>query len=297
MGQAIWLEERRKGVGGSDVAAIVGLSPWKTAFDVWEEKLGLRESSIMTPAMRYGTLMEPVIRQWYSDETGRSVRLPIKILQHGKYPFMLANLDGVTDDGRVIEIKTAHSSQDWGEPGSDEIPDYYRTQVEHYLCVTGLEVADVVVSFGGTMPVIYTVEADKELHEELIEREAEFWELVETKTPPEPVTLSDLVARFRKAESRSVVASEEVLAAIELLRQIKASMDASEFQIDVCKATIMKHLGEADTLVDSSGKVLVTWKQAKDSNRFNSKKFQQAYPDIYESFIEKSDGSRRFLIK
>ena len=64
--------------------------------------------------MDWGKRMEPAIRQWYSDQTGRSVRLPDKILYHPVHQFMLASLDGFTDDNRVVEIKTARYSKDWG---------------------------------------------------------------------------------------------------------------------------------------------------------------------------------------
>src|SRR3990167_10245335 len=92
MDEAKWLEERRKGIGGSDIAAIRGLSPWKTAYQVYEEKrkeVGEGEGNTATDG---GRRLEPAIRQWYSDQTGRSVKLPDKILYHKKYPFMLASL-------------------------------------------------------------------------------------------------------------------------------------------------------------------------------------------------------------
>ena len=89
------------------------------------------------------------------------MRLPEKILYHSKYPFMLASLDGFTDDNRVVEIKTARSGKGWGEPGSNEIPDYYILQVQHYMIVTGFEVTDVPVSIAGGSPELYEVPADK----------------------------------------------------------------------------------------------------------------------------------------
>ena len=155
------LKARSAGIGGSDVAAICGVSPWRTAFQVWQSKLDLETKSEPTPEMQYGLLVEPTIRQWYSNETGRIVRVPKELLVHPKHAFMVANVDGITDDERVIEIKTSRSSNDWGEPGSDEIPVYYRCQVEHYLIVTGLQACDVPVSFAGSMPVIYEIHEDK----------------------------------------------------------------------------------------------------------------------------------------
>lgn len=263
----VWLNQRRKGIGGSDVAAILGLSPWRSAFDVWLDKLGLYESVEQTPEMSYGLLVEPVIRQWYSNETGRTVYLPAKILQHPEHPFMLASLDGLTDDERVLEIKTARSSSDWGDPGTDQIPVYYQTQAQHYLCVTGLDACDVVVSFAGTMPLIYTVEADSEAHEMLIDAEAEFWALVESQTPPEPVTYSDMVSRFKTSTATQIRASEEIMEALGLLKLINTDMKTWGMECERLKADIMKFMGANDTLVDSTGKLLVKWKQGRDGVR------------------------------
>lgn len=285
---------RSRGIGGSDVAAICGLSPWKTAYQVWEDKLGMSERQPMNDRMAYGLMVEPVIRQWYADETGRAVRLPNKIIAHPRHDFMIASLDGFTDDNRVIEIKTAGSSKEWGEPGSDEIPVYYRTQVEHYLIVTGFEVADVVVSFSGQMPLIYEVPADKELQEMLIEKEAAFWELVKSRTPPEPVTYTDMVARFKKSTEVTITATPGIVEAVRRLREFKALSGAEE----ELKAPIMGFMGEADTLLDVDGTVLVTWRSPKKAGkRFNMDAFKSDHPDIYAEYLREQEASRRFLIK
>ena len=122
----VWLEERRKGIGGSDIAAIMGLSPFRTPFQVYQEKRREVVPWQGNETTDWGKRMEPAIRQWYSDQTGRAVRVPDRIITHSRYPFMLASIDGFTDDPlRGLEIKTARSAKGWGEPGSNEIPDYY----------------------------------------------------------------------------------------------------------------------------------------------------------------------------
>jgi len=144
--RAQWLEERRKGIGGSDVAAIMGISPWKTAFQVYQEKRKEVNDWEGNEATDWGTRLEPAIRQWYSDQTGRPVRLPDKIMYSSEYPFMLATLDGFTDDRRVIQIKTSRYSKGWGEPGTNQIPHDDMVQVQPEMVVTGFEDADVTVS-------------------------------------------------------------------------------------------------------------------------------------------------------
>ena len=288
-----WLEERRKGLGGSDAAPVLGLSPWKTPYQVWLEKRGEAPEQEDNEPMFWGRTLEPVIRQRYADVTGRSVAIPKGILVHPKHKWMLANLDGIAGD-RVLEVKTARSAEKWGEPGSDEIPEHYRPQVEHYMAVTGLLVADVAVLIGGQDFRIYEVPADKELQELIIEQEAAFWEMVEKGTPPEVTNYADVKARFGKmSRAVTVEADRMTVAAVEKLRELK---DLAK-QEEILKAHIMKHLGEADTLVDDAGNVLCTWKLSKPTKRLDTKALQAEMVEVYQKFLKEGDPSRRFLIK
>lgn len=186
-----WLAARRAGIGGSDVAPILGLSKWRTPLDVYLDKRGELPEQEDNAAMHWGRTLEPIIRQEYANQTGATVTVPDSILAHPQYPFMLASLDGVTDALRVFEAKTARASEGWGEPGSDEIPDAYALQVQHYMAVTGYQFADVAVLIGGSDFRIYTVAADHELQDEIIQACRVFWERVESGNPPEPITATE----------------------------------------------------------------------------------------------------------
>jgi len=299
MEKALWLEERRKGIGGSDVAAIMGLSPWKTAYQVYREKRKEVEDWGGNSLTDWGKRMEPAIRQWYSDETGRDVRLPDKIMYHPQHPFMLASLDGFTDDGRVVEIKTARSGKDWGEPGTNQIPDYYAVQVHHYMTITGFQVADIPVSIAGSSPSLYIVEADKEISEMIIEACAKFWERVQSGNPPDPVTYADAVARFGKIKSDgSIIATTELIEAIAGLKQLRAQIKELEEHEEAWKARIIIALGEqADTLIDSAGQTLVTYKLANGRKLFDSKSLEKEMPEVYQKYLKQSEPARRFLVK
>ena len=256
MNEAKWLEERRKGIGGSDVAAILGLSPWKTPFQMYQEKRNEVVPFSGNDAMEWGQRMEPTIRQWYSDETGRAVRVPEGIIYHNKYPFMLASLDGFTDDKRVVEIKTARSGQKWGEPGTNEIPEYYMTQVQHYLIVTGFEVCDVPVSIAGGSPVLYEVPADAELHEMMIDAEAEFWRRVVDGNPPECVSFADAIQRFGKSNATGLVEiGPGNYEDIQHLRGVRKSIEALEAEEEQLKAEFIQLLGEGERSAVATGKI------------------------------------------
>lgn len=292
-----WLEERRRGIGGSDAAAVMGLSKYKTPLAVWEEKTGIAPPIPDNAPMMWGRNLEPVIRQHYADVTGRTVLMPEKMLYHVKHPFMLANLDGYTDDKRVVEIKTARDSRDWGEEGTDEIPIPYLCQVQHYMAVTGFAVADVAVLIGGSDFRLYEVPADAEFQAAMIDAEADFWRKVEAQEPPEPVTYSDMLQRYQTSKAASVTASEPVENAVAELKRVREQMKLLEHTEEQLKTAILGELADNDTLLDSQGKVLATWKSAKASQRFDAKAFELAHADLYRQFLKEGTANRRFLVK
>lgn len=292
-----WLADRRKGIGGSDAAAVLGLSKWKTPLDVYLDKRGEVADTPDNEAMLWGRALEPVIRQQYAERTGRVVRVPDGILQHQDHPFMLASLDGITDDRRVVEIKTARTGQDWGEAGSDEVPVAYLLQVQHYMAVTGYAVADVAVLIGGSDFRLYEVPADAELQQMLVDGEAAFWQRVKQGTPPDPISYADMQAAFgRSSRAGMIEATPEVLAALATIRAAKEQIKAIEASEEGAKAIVMKAMGEFDTLTQQ-GFTLATWKAAKPAMRFDTKAFQAAQPDLYQQFLKPGESSRRFLLK
>lgn len=291
------LEERKSGVGGSDAPAILGISPWRTPLQVYLEKRGELEGQPENEAMRWGTALEPVIRQRYADETGRRVVVPVKMLRHPKRHYMIANLDGIAADNRVLEVKTSRSSDNWGDPGTDEVPAPYLAQVQHYLAVTGFEVADVAVLIGGSDFRIYEVPADIELQEMIIEKEARFWEMVQAGTPPEVQSYADAVALFGKRSLPSIIqATPEALDAHFRLSNIKEQIEALKAREDALKGLLCAFMGEADTLSDG-GKTIATWKQAKAANRLDVDTLKNDLPEIYKKYLKQGQPSRRFLLK
>ena len=291
--RAKWLEERRKGIGGSDAPVVCGLSKRKSPYELWLEKRGEAPEAEDTEPMFWGRTLEPVIRQRYANETGKVVEVPGKILVHPKHPWMIANVDGIIPGERVLEVKTARTAEGWGEEGTDEVPQAYLIQVQHYLAVTGLPVADVAVLIGGQDYRTYEVPADDEAQEMIIEREVVFWERVKHGPAPEPTTFKALQAKFGSASREArVQADAECLEAYTALLEIKA-LKAQEERL---KTVIMKKLGAADTLVEGD-RVLVTWKAGKPSRRFDAKAFQADHPDLYEQYRKEGAPSRRFLVK
>lgn len=293
-----WLHDRRAGIGGSDVAPILGLSKWRTPLDVYRDKRGEGRQDVDNESMLWGRALEPVIRQQYADRTGRVVHLPDSMVFHPKHAFMLANLDGYTDDGRLLEVKTARSGQGWGEPGTDEIPEAYALQVQHYLCVTGYAVADVAVLISGSDFRLYEVHADRELQDMLIEAEAAFWQRVITGNEPEPITFAEVQQRYGRSNAAgAVLAGPEVAEAVIELARIKAQIKALEVAEEEAKAIVVRAFSDrGDTLIGKD-RTLATWKLTKAPARFDTAAFKAAHPDLAAQFTRPGNPYRRLLIK
>lgn len=190
-----WLEHRTKGVGGSDMSAILGISHYATPLDIWLSKTGRNiPEKLDSWAIRKGNRLEGELRQWFKDthpdmECYDGTGLSLTSLQ---YPHMLASLDGylydpATESFGVLECKTANSyrAADWrDDDGNPRIPDYYLVQVQHYLAVTGWEWGYVIADTSGVEPLIIRFERDEEDIAVIVNASTEFWRFVESGQMP-----------------------------------------------------------------------------------------------------------------
>lgn len=197
----------------------------------------------------------------------------------------------------MVEFKTSSKSDGWGEPGTDEIPDYYMTQVQHYLAVTGVKTADVAVLIGGNDFRIYTIEADEELQALLIERESEFWALVESRTPPDLTSTKDAARRYRVATAKKAVeatAGDVVDAWTKLcaIKEQKGLLDAKE---KTYQLRIMEFMQDAVSL-KRDGKTIASWSAPSTRKTINSKKLKEEFLDVYKACTTESAPSRAFRI-
>lgn len=275
---------RKTGIGGSDVAGILHLSKYVTELDVYLQKIGEAQPTPDNDAMLFGRLLEPVLLKHYEKISGQQLieeRATLR-MRSKEHAFMIANLDGLTQSGRIVEIKTARSSDGWGETGTDEIPDLYLTQVQHYMAVGEAEIADVAVLIGGSDFRIYTVERDDALIDLLVEKEKEFWNRVISRTPPEPFNSADLMKLYPKSLSSAVEATPDMLEKIAILSEINGQIKSLEELSEIKKDEIKKIIGETSGIT-MDGKPLVTWK-SQDSSRFDQARFKADHPDLFAQY-------------
>jgi putative phage-type endonuclease len=150
-GSPEWLAVRASGLGGSEIAAVLGLSPWQSRFSLWHRKKGLLGPEPDNDGMSRGRRLEPVIAEWFADKHPEYQVRRTGTWANRARPWQLATPDRLlTTLSRraALEIKTAADAAEWGEPGTDEIPVYYRAQVIWQLDTLGLNRAHVAVLTG-----------------------------------------------------------------------------------------------------------------------------------------------------
>lgn len=185
-----WLEFRKTKVGASDAPIIMEISPWKTPYQLWEEKLGIRET-IMTSAMQRGTDMEEEARQAFERETGIAMFPMVKI--HPENEWMMASLDGISlDEKNILEIKCP-GKEDHFTAVSNMVPDKYYPQLQHQLAVTGLEKA-YYYSYTRSGSALVSVGRDDKYISKMIKKEKEFYDCMMEFLPPK-LTERDYVER------------------------------------------------------------------------------------------------------
>ena len=295
-----WLRWRKKGIGGSDVAAILGISKWVAAIDLWLDKTNQKNKPAeANEAMEWGTILEPVIREHFSVTTGKPVMEVKAMLQHPDHPFMIADVDGVTTDDSgdpaILEIKTAseYKRDEW----LGGVPTYYQTQVQHYLCVTGVSKAYVAVLIGGNTFRVYEVDADPEIQQMLIAVEASFWNKVQNMIRPEidgsEASKALLDSIFHGGVEEEIVMPDEAVDWVNAYVAASAEEDEAKAKKQEAANHIKELMGDYDKATCMGHKI--SWKPVT-TDRLDSKALKEEEPAIYERYT-RSSTSRRFSVK
>lgn len=300
-----WLEQRRKGIGGSDIAAICGLSPFSRPIDVWLSKTGRAPSQEESSAMHWGHNLEAIIADEYARVTGYKVEPGV----HLEKGICVGNTDRMVPcANRILEVKTSSSfmAKHWGEPGTDEIPDYYLTQVQWYLGMLDPEEynsADVPVLIGGNDFRIYHVERNQALINELVDIGESWWKkYVETDEPPAcDGSLDDMKSRLvlhPKDDGSELVSNADIDALAHMLFSEREMLSQVQERVEALELKMKTLIGDASGIKGADWSV--TWKASRDSKKVD---WQAAClkagvsQDIIDACTTMKSGSRRFLFK
>lgn len=193
---------RKTGIGGSEVAAVLGVCPYKTAHDVWLEKTGRKEPEDLSkkPKIQLGIILEAPLAKKYAKQNKCQIKRLKQTLRHPKYPWLIGSPDGIFIIGnKILEIKTAtYPGKLWGASGTDIIPMNYILQVQHYMNVIGavneciINESDIYACiFGGKNEKeddvfrTYTIKRDNEIIDYMVSKIDTFWNYnVKKDMPP-----------------------------------------------------------------------------------------------------------------
>ncbi len=291
-----WLELRKKGIGGSEAAAIIGLTPYITPYKLWAEKTGRLPEQEDNEAMRQGRDLEEYVAKRFEEATGKKVRRQYNMLMHDKYDFIHGNIDRqVIGEKAGLECKTT-SIMNLKKFKNGEFPDNYYVQCVHYMAVTGYEKWYLAVLVLNQGFYHFEIKRDEEEINALINAEIEFWNkhIIPDIAPPvdgyKPTTEAiDKVFRNASDDECQLIG----LSNIENLLDLQKTKIALEKEIRRLQQEIKIELGECQT--GYCDKYQITWKKIGRTT-VSKELIRKVYPKIDLSRISKSISFRKFRI-
>lgn len=293
-------EDRTTGIGGSDAAAVCGLSRWKTPLSIWAEKTGnVVPKDAPNLAKTLGTRLEEVVAELFTEETGKKVARVNERIVHPKFPFIHGRIDRrIVGEDAILECKTAtaYKAKEWE---GEEIPHEYILQCYHYLALNPKwKKIYLAVLIGNQDFKVKTIERDDKLITDLVKKEVDFWEkYVITKEMPSIITSKDaetLYGLYPIAVSGSEVElSDEINIQIESRNSMIQDIKALESQVDKAENEIKAALKDQE--LGRSAQWIVTWKN-QITKRLDTGLLKEKRLDLYEQFV-KEVPSRVLRIK
>jgi putative phage-type endonuclease len=299
MNREQFLQDRQKGIGGSDVAAIMGISPWKTPLDVYLDKtqmvpvndnFGLVDDK---PELARGRRCEKYILEEYADRTFQTLE-PGRLIHHPHYPYLQGHVDAFVkgDEGVLVEAKSVAGAPSLWDNG---IPLYYKTQVAHYAMIANCERVDVPVLFDRWQYACFSYYRDPAFEDEILHACLEFWNShVAKENPPDPINLGDIQHLYPKAEAADCQATQDIREEAELLALILKAKGKLVEQEEKSKLRIMDYMKNHETLMDGNA-ILATWKN-QNRSLLDTARLKADHPALGNEY-QKTQTTRVFRLK
>lgn len=293
-----WLRYRKEGIGGSDAGAVCGLNPYRTAMEVYFDKILEETEEIDNEAMRQGRAFEDYVARRFTEATGKKVRRANAMFCHEKFPFMFADVDRmVVGENAGLECKTAspYMAEKWKD---GQIPASYYMQCLHYMAVCNTEAWYIAVLIYGREFKYYRIERDEQMIADLIRIEKDFWENFVMKRQIPAPDGSKIEDRFIGEYYKNAIADKAIpLDGFDEKLRYRQELEKDMEQLDKEKKKIDQelkmYLGEAE--IAENEQFRVTWK-AVSSSRLDEKRLREDMPEVYEKY-KKVISSRRFAVK
>lgn len=295
-----WLQDRHKGIGASEIAAIVGLNPYATPYDIWRQKLELDPPKEETLPIKLGHLLEDSVATLFAEETAAVIDPDTKgdfTCYLDEKPFLRASPDRYYTDRNgqtcLLECKTTQKTID-----SDDIPEMWFAQLQYQMGITGIEHGAVAWLSQGRTFGFAEFDFVPDFFDFLAGEAEKFWTVnVAGRQEPELLGSEDILLKFGLGDKDKVAtASEEVYESYCKLKDIKREIQELEEEKKGLEETLKLSLMDASVL-DYNGKTIATWKASKPSQTFNASAFEKDHPDMYKAYLTEKAGTRRFLVK
>jgi predicted phage-related endonuclease len=285
---AWWASDTRQAVNGKALEAVL----------IKQGKMPPPDLS-QIEAVQMGHVMQPVIGRLAQDKLKLELKEADYALTHPRHDWFRSHFDFISADGKtLVEAKNYNVGvRSKFDTDTNVIPPADLAQLIHEAAVHNVDRAVLAVLFGGQEFCTFEFVITPEQKEELIKSMAKYWGNVQAGTQPEATTVEQTKALFPTSITQSIVATRNLEMAVTQLKDIKQQIKNLESGADALETMIRNTMGENDAIVGVDGSVLATWRSSKPTKRFSSTLFQQAMPDVYESFVVEQPGSRRFLIK
>ena len=278
-----WLNNRKKGIGGSDIAAIVGLDPYRSAHDVYLDKIGEAEPVKDNDFMKWGRLLEPVVATQVAEMGHEVVMMPDSIT--GEKPHHLASVDrAIIMDGVKYPLEIKTSKKYHAEP-----LDKWKLQAAWYAAIMKSPGYYIAWWCYPTLKLEY-FDLDQELTAMLFEEADAFWQRVIDRNLPES-TLN-----FVASQGLTMEASDYLALEVEKLAILKEKKAELESEIETIEEGVKLAVKDAEILTHS-GKLILTYKEHKGRATIDAKALKAAHPDIALEFTKQSEQFRVLRIK
>lgn len=276
-----WLAERRTRLGATDISAIFGINPYRTAYEVWLEKRGLLEDWQGNEATYLGNLLEPGLLDEAENRWGQLERNVV--VQAPGLP-IASTLDGwLTDDEEPVEIKTAGLVSEfaelghWGDPGTDEIPEWYLVQAHTQLFCTGSERCRMLALIGGRGIVEYEIQRDQEICDAIVGRAVEWWtDHIKHKIEPprDCVPAIEILKRIKREPESCEMLGETDLELVDRWEAAKAEAKVAKDTAEELKSQVLLTLGTSEAGLLPDGRMLTYLERSRKGYVVESCKFR-----------------------
>lgn len=304
-----WLAQREKGIGSSEVGTILGVNPYDTPYQLWRRKKGLSAPVQENEAMRAGHLLESAVATYFEQESGR------KIIKASEGDWLAVDLQRdylrVSPD-RTYWLSQSHRRGNRGileckttqmDINPDELPMHWFCQLQYQLGVMNLPQGSLAWLTRGRKFDYKDFAFDPDFYAYLVEAIDRFYKdcILGNQEPPVS-NVEDVLVKYQHSSDRVIEADGKIMADITTLKSLRPQIEELTSQKKEVEDRIKMRMADADTICMAGSKeqnpiILCTWKSAKDSSKFDEKRFAADHPELYTSYLTSVPGSRRFNLK